>query len=73
MSLTIPRKFRTGTIMLTIACLLIFTESSRGITFVGHFVALAILYISLGSFAAGAKYKKIPGMEPGVNAAVVAK
>ena len=70
LSLTIPRKFRNGSLLLTLACVMIFTESSRGITFLGHFLALAILYTAMGSFAAGSKYKRIPGMEPGFNAAV---
>ena len=69
LALTIPRKFRNGSILLTLACVLIFTESSKGITFIGHFLALAILYMALGSFAAGAKYRRIPGMEPGFEPA----
>ena len=72
LAMTMPKKFRWGTILLFVACILIFTQSSRGITFLGHFFALAMLYFSLGFFAAGAKYKRIPGMEPGINAAVAA-
>ena len=70
LSMNMPKKFRFGTIFLFISCLLIFTQNSKGITFLGHFIALAMLYLSLGFFAAGSKFKRIPGMEPGINAAV---
>ena len=70
LSMNMPKKFRFGTILLFIACSLIFTQNSTQITFLGHFFALAMLYLALGFFAAGSKFKRIPGMEPGINAAV---
>ncbi len=71
LSLNMPKKLRWGTLLLSLAVVLMSIQTGTEMTFLGHLIAGLVFYIALGLFAAGTKYKKIPVIQPAaVDAAV---